>query len=264
MLHYLFNIADIRFCFDGIVAPPPPGLFGVTCSTDMGYSCNSFIVPLNMSVFKPVFTAMAGDINCYLFRAPEDFILTATSGDNNGTKLFFNYYGAPQSAAGRIHIAFYPKKMDPNVPIYGIADSIPNLLSQEAVTNWVTREINDQEATGVYDIQPYTYSVANYDMIDRQYLQNLGWNYVGFLPVTNSTPQIETYFREEMPNLAYPATHPDLGKIQVLPNSFSNIIERDVKIYTLVNALGFVGGIFGLLIAVQAWLFGYRPRSVSN
>ncbi|KAI8881518.1 hypothetical protein K501DRAFT_324461 [Backusella circina FSU 941] len=255
------EVPDIRFCYDGISPPSTPNVSGVTCSTDAGYNCNAFMIPLNMTMFKPVFTDMAGDVNCYLFRAPEYFILTATGGNNNGSKLYFNYYGTPQSPAGCVHIAFYPKKMDPNVRAYGIVDSIPNLMSQEAVGNWITKEINDQDATGVYDIQPYTYSVTNYDMISREHLQPVGWNYVGFLPVTNSTPEIETYFRSEMPNPAYATTHADLGRIQVLPNSFSTIVERDVKIYTLVNALGFVGGIFGILVAIQAWLFGYRPRS---
>lgn len=233
----------------------------MSCATDNGYSCTQFIQPLDMSVFQPVYADNLGPVHCYMFRAPSDFVLTSTSGANNGSRLLFNMWGDQTITYGRVHVSVYPKQMNPNIATYNINDTISSLMSEASVLNWQINERNDLQATNVFDIQPSTYSSLAYNLIDHQYLQDVGWNYVGFLPITNSTPEIETFFRSESPNPNYMATHADLGLIAVFPASFVDNVRREVKMYTLVNALGFVGGIFGLLVAVQAWLFGFRPRS---
>lgn len=214
-----------------------------------------------MSVFQPTFADNLGAVNCFLFRSPTDFILTSTSGANNGSRLLFTFWGDQNITYGRIHTSVYPKTMDPNTVVYNIIDTMSTLMPESDVLNWQTNERNDIQATNIFDIQPFTYSALSYTLIDHKYLQNVGWNYVGFLPISNSTPEVETNFRQEAQNPTYTVGHTDLGLLAVFPTSFVNTIEREVKMYTLVNALGFVGGIFGLLIAIQAWLFGFRPRS---
>lgn len=214
-----------------------------------------------MSIFTPTFADNLGAINCFLFRSTTDFQMTSTSGANNGSRLLFTFFGDQSISYGRIHVSAYPKEMDPNAKLYNLQDSIPLLMSDADVLNWQNGERNDIQATNVYTIQPFTYSAMSYDLVDHRYLQSVGWNYVGFLPISNSTPEIETNFRQEAPNPNYTATHSDLGFMAVFPETFANITDREVKMYTLLNALGFVGGIFGLLVALQTWLFGYRPRS---
>ncbi|KAI9276084.1 hypothetical protein BY458DRAFT_506317 [Sporodiniella umbellata] len=255
------EIPDIRFCFDGFpgYAATDARATGVACSTDVGYSCNSYVQALDMSVFKPVFTDGLGAVACYLFKPSTDFRLTGTSGVNNGSRLLFTFFGDP-TAYGRIHVSVYPQRMDPNALVYGVGDNNV-LLTQAKVDDWMTNEINDLQVSNVYDIEPFTYSTLSYKLIDHRYLQSQGWNYVGFLPITNSTPEVETHFRQEAPNPTYNLTHNDLGVFSVTPDGFVTTIAKEVKMYTLVNALGFVGGIFGLLITIQAWLFGFRPRS---
>lgn len=214
-----------------------------------------------MSIFQPVYADNLGPVNCFLFRAPTDFVLTSTSGSNNGSRLLFTFFGDKTISYGRIHASVYPKQMNPNVPIYSFTDDIPHLMSERDVMNWQTSERNDLQATNVFTMKPSTYSTLAYDLIDHQYLQDVGWNYVGFLPMSNSTPEIETYFRHGAPNPQYVETHGDIGIMALFPHAYVETIQKEVKMYTLLNALGFVGGIFGLLVAVQAWLFGYRPRS---
>ncbi|GAA5813905.1 hypothetical protein MFLAVUS_007393 [Mucor flavus] len=261
------EVPDVRFCYDGFPAQSvnptngDSGAPGVACQTDNGYSCTQFIQPLNMSIFQPTFSDNLGPVNCFLFRSPESFQLTSTSGLNNGSRLLFTMYGDQATTFGRVHVSVYPKKMDPNAKIYPLGDDISNYLSEANVLNWQNAERNDLQATNVFTIEPFTYSALSYDIVNHKYLQPVGWNYVGFLPVTNSTPEIESNFRSEAPNPTYTSGHVDLGSVAVFPASFSILEAREVKMYTLVNALGFVGGIFGLLIAVQAWLFGFRPRS---
>ncbi|OBZ81212.1 hypothetical protein A0J61_10739, partial [Choanephora cucurbitarum] len=257
------QVPDVRFCFDGFPLYPSTDIRtpGVSCSTDTGYSCTQFVQPLNMSVFQPTFTDNLGAVSCVLFTAPKTFTLTSTSGSNNGSRLLFTMFGDQNAPQARVHVSVYPKAMDPNTVVYGLTPNEPNLMSTENILNWQTGERNDIQVNNIYTVEPFTYSALSYDLIDHQYLKDADWNYVGFLPISNSTPEVQTNFRSEAPNPNYRSGHIDLGVFAVFPGSFVTTIEREVKMYTLVNALGFVGGIFGLLIALQAWLFGYRPRS---
>ncbi|KAI8138865.1 hypothetical protein BJV82DRAFT_629048 [Fennellomyces sp. T-0311] len=256
-------VPDVRFCFEGYPTfpdPSDPRNPGVVCQTDIGFSCSSFVTPLNMSVFTPVYTSSLGQVTCFLFRAPEDFTMTSTSGANNGSHLLFYPFG-DQTAYGRVHVSLYPKAMNPNVKLYGISDDIPVLMSDQDVLNWMNGERNDIQVQNVYSLAPSTYSSLSYELVDHRYLQDSSWNYFGFAPITNSTPEIETNFRQEAPNPEYTSTHSDLGMLAIYPEKYVVATDREVKMYTLLNALGFVGGIFGLIIAFQTWLFGYRPRS---
>ncbi|PHZ17864.1 galactose oxidase [Rhizopus microsporus ATCC 52813] len=258
------EIPDVRFCFDGFPtsyspATDPVRALGVACSTNSGYSCNQYIQPLDMSIFQPMFADSLGAVVCYLFKPSSDFVLTSTAGNNNGTRLLFTFFGDPAATYARIHVSVYPQKMDPNLIVYGLPNEV--IMSPADIENWRVTELNDLQAENVYEIQPFTYNSLTYTLIDHRYLQPKGWNYVGFLPITNSTPEIDTIFRAEAPNPVYNLTHGDLGVLSVIPSKYVRTIEREVKVYTLVNAIGFVGGIFGLLVAIQTWLFGFRPRS---
>ncbi|ORZ06846.1 hypothetical protein BCR42DRAFT_426552 [Absidia repens] len=258
------DVPDVRFCFDGYPTYPDatdPRNPAVNCQTSVGYSCNQFIQPLDMTVFRPYFADKLGTVSCYLFRTDAYFQLSATSGNNNGSRLIFTLFGDPTITSARIHLSAFPKAMDPNAKIYNINDGTPVLLSFDDVLNWQNAENNDLQTSNVFSVAPFTYSSMGYTLSDHQYLQDVGWNYVGFLPVTNSTPEIETSFRMEAANPNYSQMQPGIGVIAVTPDNYMNNTKREVKMYTLVNALGFVGGIFGLLLALQAWLFGYRPRS---
>ncbi|KAI7848065.1 hypothetical protein BDC45DRAFT_524491 [Circinella umbellata] len=257
------DVPDVRFCFDGFPtygegdARNP----GVVCQTDTGYSCTNYIQPLDMSLFTPTFASNLGAVGCYLFRGDKDFKLTSTSGQNNGSRLLFSFFGDQTTTYGRIHVSVYPKEMDPNVKVYNINDDMPVIMSEFDVLTWQNNERNDIQATNIFDIEPFTYSAMSYNLIDHRYLQDVGWNYVGFAPITNSTPEVESNFRSEAPNPGYTLSHADIGFMAVYPETYADFTDREVKMYTLLNALGFVGGIFGLLIAVQTWLFGFRPRS---
>ncbi|KAI9258033.1 hypothetical protein BDA99DRAFT_561472 [Phascolomyces articulosus] len=257
------DVPDVRFCFDGY---PTYGAGdarnpGVVCQTDTGYSCSHYIQPLNMSIFTPTFASNLGAVGCFLFRGDKDFKMTSTSGQNNGSRLLFSIFGDQTATFARVHVSVYPKEMDPNVKVYNINDDVPVIMSDFDVLSWQNNERNDIQATNIYDIEPFTYNAMSYNLIDHRYLQDVGWNYVGFSPITNSTPEIESNFRSEAPNPNYTMSHADMGFIAIYPDKYAEFTDREVKMYTLLNALGFVGGIFGLLIAVQTWLFGFRPRS---
>ncbi|KAF7725759.1 hypothetical protein EC973_009376 [Apophysomyces ossiformis] len=258
------DVPDIRFCFDGY--PTYPNTYdqrnpGITCQTNNGVLCSNYIRPLNMSIFRPIFSDNLGEVSCFLFRAPKTFQMTSTSGNNNGSRLLFTMYGDQSITSGRVHVSVYPRQMDPNAKVYNIIDDSTVLMSDAEVSSWQNAERTDTQALNIYTIEPYTYSALSYELSERRSLQDVGWNYVGFLPIQNSVPEIESTFRAEAPNPFYVQSHSSLSFIAVFPESYAEVINREVKMYTLVNALGFVGGIFGLLIAAQTWLFGFRPQS---
>ncbi|KAI8989592.1 hypothetical protein BDB01DRAFT_718454 [Pilobolus umbonatus] len=261
------EVPDVRFCFDGYppnASEPKNGDLGnpgVSCQTNTGYSCTPYIQRLNMNVFSPTFSDHLGPVDCYLFRAPDEFQLSATSGQNNGSRLLFTMFGDETATFARVHVAVYPKRMDPNAKVYNVNDTIPVYLSEAQVLDWQNNERNDLQATNIYTIAPFTYNSLSYTLVEHKYLQDVGWNYVGFLPVTNSTPEIDTVFRSGSPNPNYSSNQDDLGVLSVMPSKYAHYSDREIKMYTLMNAIGFVGGIFGILIGAQAWLFGYRPRS---
>ncbi|KAI8582373.1 hypothetical protein K450DRAFT_228657 [Umbelopsis ramanniana AG] len=256
------DVPDIRFCFDGYSTYPSamdPRNPRVSCTTDVGVGCNQYVQQLNMSVHTPVFSDQLGEVTCYLFRGDNSFEMTGSSGNNNGSHMIFTVYGDKTVQYGRVHVSLWPKQMDPNVPIYNLPGS--NLLSTQDISNWLNDERNDIQVENVYDFAPNTYNTLQYQMINHQYLQSAGWNYVGFLSITNSTPEIDTQFRQESANPMYNLTHLDLGTFVVAPAAYQTQVLKEYKIYSLVNALGFAGGVVGLVFGLQAWLFGYRPRS---
>lgn len=214
-----------------------------------------------MSIFTPSFASNLGAVTCYLFRSDADFKMTSTSGANNGSRMLFTFFGDQSINYGRVHVSLYPKEMDPNVKVYNLNDDIPVIMSDFDVLTWQVDERNDLGTTNIFEVEPYSYNALSYNLIDHRYLQPVGWNYVGFSPITNSTPEVESNFRAEAPNPNYTQTHADLAFIAIYPEAFAKYTDREVKMYTLLNALGFVGGIFGLLVAVQTWLFGFRPSS---
>ncbi|KAJ2964831.1 hypothetical protein NQZ79_g247 [Umbelopsis isabellina] len=256
------DVPDIRFCFDGYNTYPNPMDTRnprVSCTTEVGVNCNSYIQSLNMSVHTPVFSDQLGTVDCFLFRADDSFQMSGSSGNNNGSHMVFTFYGDKAVEFGRVHVSLWPKEMDPNVNIYNLPGT--TMLSTEDLANWLNDERSDLQVSNIYDFAPFTYNTLQYQLINHQYLQPAGWNYVGFLPITNSTPEIDTSFRQESANPNYNLTHLDLGTFIVTPTAYQQTVYKETKIYSLVNALGFIGGVIGITFGLQTWLFGYRPRS---
>ncbi|KAL0096677.1 hypothetical protein J3Q64DRAFT_1708896 [Phycomyces blakesleeanus] len=259
---------DIRICFEGwnnaegAYAADENGV-AVRCNTDTGDVCNDYVTLLDMSISEPRFSDSIGNVTCFLYAPPDSFRLVKTlDGSTNGTQLTFSLFG-DGTVQGAIHANIYPPGMDPNVATYNInTTNVAQLYSPADLAEWQRADMDDKKAENVYDIEPSTYSTIGYNLQNHRYLQNNGWNNVGFLPVLNDTPEITTIYRSGVHNLAFTTQTPSMiGRIVVFPNDFDEVVLKEQKVYSLLNALGFVGGVFSLLIAVQAWLFGFRPNS---
>ncbi|KAF7725488.1 hypothetical protein EC973_009588 [Apophysomyces ossiformis] len=256
---------DVRFCFDGwnnSAAVQATAAFPrVSCMTDGGYSCTRFIRQLDMSYHQPWYADQLGPVTCYLYAPPSSFLLgnTVDLSTNNGSQLIFYLWGNA-TVYGRVHTSVYPPRMDPNMAYY--FNDTSQLISPQQGAAWLNNDRNDISATNIFDIEPGTYSTINYQIQNHRYLEPTGWNYVGFLPQLNSTPEIVSEFRQEAPNpgMLQPGGS-IVGSVYVTPSAYVDVTLRETKIYSLVNAIGFIGGVFGIFVAFQAWMFGYRPRS---
>ncbi|KAG1149970.1 hypothetical protein G6F37_000920 [Rhizopus arrhizus] len=251
------SIPDIRFCFEGYTDDPDithnPG---VDCQTESGYSCNLHIQKLDMSRFTPGYTGSSGQTTCFLFRPPPDFVLSSTEGYSNGSRLIFTFFDNSSVIEGSIQVSIYPQNTDPNLIVYGLSNEVH--MDEDAISSWKMNEINNIQINNVYNLEPPMGGALSYTFVNHHYLQNNAWNYVGFSPITNSTVDIRTAFSSKT---LYASFNDTRSQLIVYPERFVNMTDKEVKIYTLVNAFGFMGGIFGLFATLQACLFGFRPRS---
>lgn len=269
--HVYMSIIDIRFCFEGfpiIVEPdtqrPNRTYPLVSCDTDAGVSCIDNIEPLDLSIHEPFFVNNLGNLTCYLFR-PGDMKLAPESMPqaNNGSRLHFSFYILGDGiATGRTHVTIYPPQRDPNAYLY--FDDKSQILSEQDVQLWIEQDRNDFESQTVIDFAPLDRSFVEYQLVNQEFLQDVGWNYVGFSPVLNMTPSITVTERTQSQDPSNQAPNINQGvmnEMYIKSATPTTLVQREQKIFSLLNALGFLGGLFGLFIAFQTLVFGYRARS---
>ncbi|KAI9005517.1 hypothetical protein CLU79DRAFT_824805 [Phycomyces nitens] len=266
------RVPDVRFCVEGLDMPVYPtettiAAFRnrISCTTDKGVGCSSFITWLDMSTHFPKFENSIGYSDCYLFSPPSWFRLgTSNDGYSNGTKLQFEFNGNIQTTV-TTRITQYPPGMDPNVKVYKTNTSdVPSLMSDEAIKEWSMRDIqgiNDPNTFTVYTNEALS---IQYQIKDHQYLEETGWNRIGFLSRYNHTPELSyssTKSNFSIMNERFMSSFYIFGTATIYPIDYFDIIEQDQKIYTIINSLGSVGGIISIVIGIQVLLFGFRPKS---
>ncbi|KAI9250985.1 hypothetical protein BDA99DRAFT_608271 [Phascolomyces articulosus] len=264
---------EIRFCFDGYTQESNTQTGdrypAVSCITSFGDICDNNIFPLNMTNHQPFFLANLGAVSCYLF-IPYNIKLGENidpERSNNGSELHFTFFSRSfVQHQGVTHVSFYPPGRNPNRQLFfDESDEIAYQkqdMTKDELDNWIIADFNDMATENILDMNTNDGAFVHYQIKEYQYLQDVGWNYVGFSPVLNSTNEVETTIRVQPMNLEqYSPMNGQLNELTVIPASFNNVRVREQKIYSLLNALGFLGGLFGLFIAFQALMFGHRPNS---
>lgn len=229
----------------------------ILCITDAGIGCNDYIRSLDMSLHKPYFGPLTNDLTCYLFTPPDTFMLGPNFAPpyNNGSYIHFILVGDPPTTTGAVvHFNFYPLDADPNRNVY-FGEPVPYMTLD--ITIWQNDDSNALTTTNLLDVTPNQTGSLEYQLEYSQYLTNIGWNYVGFASQYNQT--------SDLTSSQYTSPSNGLGQyvniVTLKPQTFTILNSTEKKIYTLVNAVGFVGGLFGILVAFQTVMFGYRPRS---
>ncbi|KAI8141334.1 hypothetical protein BJV82DRAFT_618791 [Fennellomyces sp. T-0311] len=272
------NIPDIRFCFSGF--SNTIDIFEMSCITDGSMDCNQYLRPLNTEQHIPYYLSSDGHSRCYLFTTTlngDDFKLASINEPevNNGTKVHFTVFSTvtntindtiSDSRASVIRVSVYPPGRNPNLQFVDGA-SRPKTMSDKDFENWLFDDTRGLIADNVFYIYDDEEALVQYEIEKHEHLSSASkiWNYVGIAPVYDElskvtiSSRVENNFREDRPEA--PGKRSTISEVTFMPKQYVFINVREQQIYTLVNSLGFAGGILGLFTAIHVLLFGNRPGS---
>ncbi|KAL0096698.1 hypothetical protein J3Q64DRAFT_1844157 [Phycomyces blakesleeanus] len=257
---------DIRICLDGWDGSDTFDIYNIrySCITDSGYICDEYVTLLDMEIHQPRFSYEGSAKVCILFSPPEEFGLSPTrDGDSKGTRFAISLVTQINFTSG-FYATVYPPKMNPNNVLYNITttNNQTQLLTEDAINEWIINDSGTVRDSNTYFIPAGVSSTVEYQIQDHQYLQPAGWNNVGFLPLLNHTPEVVIKYGEgNSDRLLDIAGYTVLATLEVFPSQFAKVVLEEKRIYTLLDALGTLGGFFSLGAAAQIWLFGFRPSS---
>ncbi|KAI9484433.1 hypothetical protein BDB00DRAFT_878857 [Zychaea mexicana] len=257
------SVPDIRFCFDGWTNPSL-GCQTETLSIDDCVSLD-YISPLDMGIHQPYF-GYTGTVDCYLFHPRKSFQLSGTPNAPfyNGSRIQFSFYGTAHhvDTPGLIHITLYPPGMDPNLAYYFKKSQYGYDYDTSALDDWLYDESNNLVSENTYTVEANTSSAVSYQITIHQYLQESAWNNFGIWYAYNATPSIKTQSlqggRSATPR---PLNMTGNNFLDVYPSSYTSVSLLDQRIYTILSSIGPCGGLLALLITLNSWIFGARPRS---
>ncbi|KAG2219751.1 hypothetical protein INT45_007790 [Circinella minor] len=246
------DVPDVRFCFDDYRTNEP---IYVRCATDYGVDCSQYL--------KKFYPSTSRKKICALFRAP-DYVRLATPTHRkaaSGSYLKFDYYGN----ATQVEISVYHRNHNPNLAVY-------NLKTEDDTFDWDTSYEEDhfrsselstyQKYEKGYLVSANRVHTSSYALGKRIVLKESWWNYIGYASATVSHYQITcSKMVSEISPPTYLGNESPLGSLHLFPELYSTEIVAEQRAFTILQALGVLGGMFGLLVTAQHWFFGYRPQS---
>ncbi|KAI8150296.1 hypothetical protein BJV82DRAFT_708020 [Fennellomyces sp. T-0311] len=244
------DVPDVRFCFDDKWQQEPY----VRCSTDYGTQCSQYL-----QTFHP---PTARERVCILFRAPSSMRLAPPiHRQAAGSYLKFDYYGN----ATQVEIALYHRNHDPNIVVYNLepTDTFTWTSPYEegsfrASESSAYHRYEQEHLLMANRVHTGSYSLAKRIVLDK----DAWWNYIGYASDTATWYQVmQSKITSESSAPTYLGNEEPLGSLHLFPERYATQIIAEQRAFTVVQALGVLGGMFGLLVTAQHWLFGYRPRS---
>ncbi|KAI8139900.1 hypothetical protein BJV82DRAFT_672281 [Fennellomyces sp. T-0311] len=210
---------------------------------------------LNLTKHYPYFTTSAsGRMTCWTFNTSDYFkVYDYQSGNNSRIKLAFGGISQTSSNDTRIQIELYPPGRNPNQIIYNDMEQ-PSMTDDE-IQEWRGRDLDDIQGPNKYSFEFSAYVAISYQIQKHRYLKSTGWNNVGFLQDYNEVLELSTSFQSTTGDSAMRNT------IDIYPMSMTEVTLQEQKVHTLLGALGAVGGLYSLLVAMDCLLFGTRPKS---
>jgi hypothetical protein len=113
----------------------------------------------------------------------------------------------------------------------------------------------------IFEVRPTFATRIGYELLERQKMDGSAWNYIGFGSTRASQYHLKSNQMSADGETTYGTNPQPLGSLYVYPLRYDVTVMREQRAFTLMNGMGIVGGIFGLIVGFQASLFGYRPRS---
>jgi hypothetical protein len=160
-----------------------------------------------------------------------------------------------------LHIVFYPHQHNPNVPVYNIGSGFDGWYSSDEDAQFQSTEQENLRTENAFDVSPTSVSRASYELKIRERLLESVWNYIGFSTKSFVMHEVASQINTELSPNRFSTEPQPLGSLQVFPLDYQTTVLREQRAFTLVNGMGIIGGIFGLIVGFQTSLFGYRPRS---
>ncbi|KAI9484637.1 hypothetical protein BDB00DRAFT_878606 [Zychaea mexicana] len=252
-------VPDVRFCFDDYQQTEPY----VRCATDYGMQCSQYL----QTFYPPT----ARERVCILFRAPDTVRLASpVHRQAEGSYLKFDYYGN----VTQVQISLYHRDHDPNLEIYNLKKENDGDDMFEWTSPYEESHFRAAESTTYHHYQEQQHLVTanrvhtgSYALGKRIVLkEDSWWNYIGYASDTATWHQITS---SKLISESSPPTYvtgggggkQPLGSLHLFPERYTTQITAEQRAFTVVQAIGVLGGVFGLLVTAQHWLFGYRPRS---
>ncbi|ORY97197.1 hypothetical protein BCR43DRAFT_504173 [Syncephalastrum racemosum] len=263
---------DIRLCFQGSSALEAY----VRCATDYGASCSNYVEEFTPSQAHAGGSALTQ--RCFLFRPPSSFKLGPTEARRDqqadpfragGSYLKLDYYYPGQSEM-TIQLSLYHPKHDPNPIVYNLSNPEPSFAwddPHELIQfrrNTEQRHSDDLLSRDLFMLDPpHRIYTASYTIQERVVLDpESWWNYIGIASQSSRRYELaDVAMTAERHAPSYNALPAPVGSLHVYPSRYDTHVVVEQRAFAVVNAIGVLGGLFGLLVAGQTWLFGYRPRS---
>ncbi|KAI8333895.1 hypothetical protein BC941DRAFT_473121 [Chlamydoabsidia padenii] len=250
---------NIRICTEGYHDPTLQSAPSILCFLDDGTNCNFAIRALDSTIEKPVYLPSLGPMQCYYYHAYSNITIgpALETPTNTGTKMSFTIYGGNGSLPGAIHVDAFAPGWD---PIESIFYNLPTYMSPLDISNWRNDDHNNLLVENSYTIQSGQTMTVNYQLEIYERLTGSAWNYIGLAPQFETTTQLITQQRTTLTNPILSLNQP-IATIYVMPQAMLNRTLREAKMFSVISALSYIGGLFSLFLAVQTLLFGYRPSS---
>jgi hypothetical protein len=221
-----------------------------------------------MSLHSPQYLDKLGSVTCFLFLpGPSFYILDDKYGyaDSKSTKIQFYLFAPPTLSImdAVIYVDMYAPGYDPNIDAYKLGnESIVNNLDRIQLRQWYSAEQSSNVVENSFILKQKVQTTASYTLIQKETLKpNDGWNYIGFSSNYDKSLTITSQFKDAPQNVSQITGGFPISQITIQPKSFTININREQKVFTLLNAFAQAGGVLGLFIALQTILFGFRPQS---
>jgi hypothetical protein len=221
-----------------------------------------------LQVHSPHYFDELGPVVCFLFLpGPSFYIVDDKYGyrDSTGTKMTFYFFApaTPNITDAVIYADMYPPEYDPNTYVYKLLnETITNKLDLSQLRQWAVQEQGFELVENSIIVKETVISTASYSLIQNEVLKpNDGWNYIGFSSNYDESLVINSQYKDAPQNAALIGDKLPIAQLTIRPTSFTINIDREQKVFTLLNAFAQAGGVLGLFVAVQTILFGFRPQS---
>jgi hypothetical protein len=150
---------------------------------------------------------------------------------------------------------YNPNRIERNISAEGTK------LTAEDVKSWKKSE-GSYILQNTFSADIFSYTTVAYSYTQSSTLSNNSWNNIGFSYQYDTKLDISQNIGPSVKAFGASADYKSiLFEIIVLPSQYQISITREQKVSTIIGGLAQAGGVLSLIIALQVFLFGFRPNS---